>query len=71
MQVQKNLWKVFSILIEYCSEGTFETVVSTIHRDHETEVEGLKTELENQKEMIEKNELKNKEKNEKIYQENK
>lgn len=33
MNLRKTLWKVFAILLEYCSEGDFESMIAEIERD--------------------------------------
>jgi hypothetical protein len=70
LPVKKNLWKVFSILIEHCSGGSFETIISDIQRENEKQQACLKEQIEKQQELIEHNELRNKEKNGKLFQEN-
>lgn len=33
MNLRKTIWKVYAILLEYCAEGTFETMIGEIERD--------------------------------------
>ena len=30
IHIQKSLWKVYAILLEYCSDGDFETMIAEI-----------------------------------------
>ena len=32
-QLTKVVWRVFSLLIEYCAEGSFESMVAEIERE--------------------------------------
>ncbi len=38
VKVKKNLWRVFSVLVEYCSEGSLSTVLSTIEKENKAEM---------------------------------
>jgi nitrate reductase assembly molybdenum cofactor insertion protein NarJ len=38
----KNIWKVFSLLLEYCAEGKFETLIGIIERDKTIKIEEMK-----------------------------
>lgn len=68
--VQKNLWKVFSILVEYCSRGAVETVVSEMQRESEAQQQALRQEVERQQALIENSAQMNREQNERVYREN-
>ena len=39
MSVRKVLWKVFAILLEYCSDGDFQTMIGEMERDMIKKVE--------------------------------
>lgn len=38
MDVCKIIWKIYSIVLEYCSKGGLETVVGEIERDHDMKI---------------------------------
>lgn len=44
-QLVKNIWKVYSLLLEYCAAGSYETLVGEIERDKLRKVEELKMEI--------------------------
>ena len=48
----KSIWKVYAILLEYCSEGIFETTVGEIERDMQKKEAMLLSEIEKRQKMI-------------------
>lgn len=38
LEVKKNVWRVFCVLVEYCSEGSVETVLSSIQKESEAQL---------------------------------
>lgn len=67
MNIRKTFWKVYAILLEYCSDGDFETMIGEIERDKIQKMEVMKEEIEKRQEIIENNEEINQEKNAKIF----
>jgi hypothetical protein len=68
--VKKSLWKVFSILVEYCSHGAVETIVAEVRRESEAEQQVLRQQMQRQQAVIEDNAQTNRDQNERIYREN-
>lgn len=56
MNVRKTFWKVYAILLEYCSDGDFDTMIGEIERDKVRKMEIMKEEIERRQEIIENNE---------------
>lgn len=46
MNIRKTFWKVYAILLEYCSDGDFETMIGEIERDKIQKMEVMKEEIE-------------------------
>ncbi len=69
MNVRKTFWKVFAILLEYCSDGEFETMLGEIERDKVRKMESMKGEIERRQQVIDNNEEINQEKNARIFKE--
>lgn len=69
MNIRKTFWKVYAILLEYCSDGDFDTMIGEIERDKVRKMEIMKEEIERRQEIIENNEEINQEKNAKIFKE--
>ena len=67
--IRKVLWKVFTILLEYCSDGDFETMIGEIERDKVAKLEVLREEIERRQEIIDNNEDIHQQKNAKIFKE--
>lgn len=67
--IQKALWKVYAILLEYCSDGDFETMIGEIERDKVAKMESLRDEIERRQEIIDNNEEIHQEKNARIFKE--
>jgi hypothetical protein len=63
------LWKVFSILVEYCSNGEFESVMAQVERDRISKVSQLIKELEHRQNLLEESSNSNEERNKQIYKE--
>jgi hypothetical protein len=58
--VMKSIWKVYAMLLEYCSEGSFETTMGELERDmikNEQrlikEIEGRQLQIDNNEEIME------------------
>jgi hypothetical protein len=68
-ELVKNIWKVYSLLLEYCAAGNYETLVGEMERDKIQKVEELKMEIEKRQLIIEQNEELNEEKNINMYKE--
>ena len=69
MNIRKTFWKVFAILLEYCSDGDFETMLAEIERDKVQKMESMRAEIEKRQRVIDSNEDNNQEKNAKIFKE--
>ena len=69
MNIRKTFWKVYAILLEYCSDGDFDTMIGEIERDKVRKMEIMKEQIERRQEIIENNEEINQEKNAKIFKE--
>lgn len=41
-----SIWKVFSVLLEYCCQSDYRMLISDITKQHEQEIEGLHKEFE-------------------------
>lgn len=54
--VMKALWKVYAVLLEYCSEGNFQTVMGELERDSLAAEARLKEEIEKRQRVIDNNE---------------
>ena len=67
--VRNSLWKVFSILVEYCSNGEFESVMAQVERDRISKVSQLTKELEHRQNLLEESSNSNEERNKQIYKE--
>ena len=67
--IQKSLWKVYAILLEYCSDGDFQTMIAEIQRDKVIKMQSLREEIERRQEIIDNNEQIHQEKNAKIFKE--
>ena len=52
IEALKNIWKVYSILLEYCAEGKFETLVGIIEREKIMKVEELREEIMKRQQII-------------------
>jgi hypothetical protein len=42
MNLRKTFWKVYAILLEYCSDGDFDTMIGEIERDKVRKMEIMK-----------------------------
>ena len=69
MNLRKTIWRVYSVLLEYCAQGHFEVMIAEIERDKNKKVEGLKKQIEKRQTIIENNDEINEKKNEKTYKE--
>lgn len=69
MTLRKTIWKVYAILLEYCAEGSFETMIGEIERDKARKLAQLKEETEKRQTIIDNNDEINQEKNAKIFKE--
>jgi hypothetical protein len=67
MNLRKTFWKVYAILLEYCSDGDFDTMIGEIERDKLRKMEVLKEEIERRQELIDNNEDIHQERNAKIF----
>lgn len=45
MNIRKTFWKVYAILLEYCSDGDFDTMIGEIERDKVRKMEIMKEEI--------------------------
>lgn len=45
MKIRKTFWKVYAILLEYCSDGDFDTMIGEIERDKVRKMEIMKEEI--------------------------
>lgn len=67
IEALKNIWKVYSNLLEYCAEGKFETLVGIIEREKITKIDELREEISRRQHIIEKNDELNENKNIEIF----
>lgn len=43
--LQNSVWRVFALLLEYCSEGNFDTMIGEIERDKQIKLMEMKKEI--------------------------
>ena len=63
----KPIWKIFSLVLEYCSRGDLETSMGVLEKEYSTKIIELASELERKQGVIEKNEELNEKRNNEIY----
>ena len=63
----KPIWKIFSLVLEYCSRGDLETSMGVLEKEYSTKIIELAAELERKQGVIERNEELNERKNNEIY----
>jgi hypothetical protein len=56
MEVLKTVWRVYSIILEYCSRGGMVTVIGEIEREASAKITELAGEIERKQDIIERNE---------------
>ena len=54
--IMKSIWKVYAILLEYCSQGNFETMIGELERDMIRNEERLIGEIQERQETIDNSE---------------
>jgi hypothetical protein len=69
MEVLKTVWRIYSIILEYCSKGGMVTVIGEIERETSAKVAVLTSEIVRKQQIIERNEELNEEKNGEIFRE--
>lgn len=55
MEVLKTVWRIYSIILEYCSKGGMVTVIGEIERESSGKVAVLMSEIVRKQQIIEKN----------------
>lgn len=61
-----NIWKVFGVLLEYCSRSDFQTTVSVLENEKKIFVEQLEMIIDKKEKLIQDMESNNKEEREKL-----